>query len=111
MFGDNLVSFVQSHHALAQCRLENMVPMYVAQQYTCIELLAAAAYHVLQTSKMAPIEMAASLLVLRKLCSILFFNVLFLTLLVQKTLSVITYCQEELLDIRETSTHQHNYDQ
>ena len=42
-----------------------------------------------------------------------FFYVLFLTLLAQKTLSVITYSREELLDIRETSTYQHNqhYDQ
>ena len=37
-----------------------------------------------------------------------FFNVLFLTLLAQKTLSVLTYSREELLDIRETSTYQHN---
>ena len=35
--------------------------------------------------------MTASLQVLRKLCSILFFYVLFVTLLAQKTLSVITY--------------------
>ena len=49
---------------------------------------------------MAQIEMAASL-------------VLFLTLLAQKTLTVITYSREELLDIRETSTYQLNqhYDQ
>jgi hypothetical protein len=64
-------------------------------------------------SKMAPIEKAASLQVLRKLCSVLSFCVLFLTLLAQKTLSVITYSREELFDIRETSTYQHNqhYDQ
>ena len=59
---------------------------------------------------MAPTEMVASLQVLRKLCSILFFYVLFLTLLAQKILSVITYSQEELLDIRVTSIYQH-YDQ
>ena len=47
---------------------------------------------------MTPTEMAASLRVLSKLCSILFF-----TLLAQKILSVITYSWEELLDIRATS--------
>ena len=57
---------------------------------------------------MTPIEMATSLQVLRKLCSISFFYVLFVTLLSQKILSVITYSREELLDIRETSTYQHN---
>ena len=61
-------------------------------------------------SKMVLIEMAALLLVLRKLCSILFFYVLFLTLLAQKTLSDITYSREKLLDIREMSTYPH-YDQ
>jgi hypothetical protein len=38
----------------------------------------------------------------------LFFYVLFLTWLAQKTLSVIRYSPEELLDIRETSTYQHD---
>jgi hypothetical protein len=61
---------------------------------------------------MAPTEWAASLLALRKLCSI-FFHVLFLTLLGQNFWGVITYSQEELLDIRATRTHQHyhHYDQ
>ena len=54
--------------------------------------------------------MVASLHVLRKLCSILFFYVLFLTLLPQEILSLITYSRVELLDIRATSTYQH-YDQ
>jgi hypothetical protein len=47
--------------------------------------------------KMAPTKMVASLRVFRKLCCI-FLNVLFLTLLAQKILSVITYSREELLD-------------
>jgi hypothetical protein len=55
-------------------------------------------------------EMAASLRVRSKLCSILFFYVLFLTLLPQEILSFITYSREELLDIRAMSTYQH-YDQ
>ena len=55
---------------------------------------------------MTPTEMVTSLRVLRKLCSI-FFNVLFLTLLPQEILSLITYSWEELLDIRATSTYQH----
>ena len=50
--------------------------------------------------------MVASLRVLRKLCSI-FYNILFHTLLPQEILSLITYCREELLDIRATSTYQH----
>ena len=54
--------------------------------------------------------MAASLHVPRKLCSILFFYVLFLTLVPQVILGFITYSREELLDIRATSTHYH-YDQ
>jgi hypothetical protein len=54
--------------------------------------------------------MVASLLVLRKLCSILFLCVLFLTLLAQKILSVITHSREELLDISAPSIYQH-YDQ
>jgi hypothetical protein len=37
-----------------------------------------------------------------------FFNVLFLTLLAQKILSVITYRREELLYIRAMSTYQHH---
>ena len=41
---------------------------------------------------------------------LLFFNVLFLTLLPQEILSRITYSWDELLDIRVTSTYQH-YDQ
>jgi hypothetical protein len=40
----------------------------------------------------------------------LVFNVLFLTLLPQEILSLITYSREELLNIRATSTYQH-YDQ
>jgi hypothetical protein len=56
---------------------------------------------------LAPTEMAASLRVPRKLCSILFFNVLFLTLLLLEILGFITYSWEELLDIRATSTHQY----
>ena len=39
-----------------------------------------------------------------------FFNVLFLTLLPQEILSLITYSREELLDIGATSIYQH-YDQ
>jgi hypothetical protein len=58
--------------------------------------------------EMALIERAASLQVLRKLSSIWVFYALLLTVLAQKTLSVITYSREELLDIRETSTYQHN---
>jgi hypothetical protein len=58
---------------------------------------------------MVPTERVSLLLVLRKLCSI-FLNVLFLTLLAQKILSVITYSREELLNIRATPTYQH-YDQ
>ena len=54
--------------------------------------------------------MAASLRVPRKLCSILYFYVLCLTLLLQEILGVITFSQEELKDIRAMSTHQH-YDQ
>ena len=42
--------------------------------------------------------------------AVICFYVLFLTLLAQKILSVITYSREELLDIRVTSTYQH-YDQ
>jgi hypothetical protein len=60
---------------------------------------------------MVTTERVASLLVLRKLCSIFFFfYVLFLTLLAKKILSVITYIWEELLDIRAKPTYQH-YDQ
>jgi hypothetical protein len=59
---------------------------------------------------MAPTERVASLLVLTKLSSILFFNVLFLTSLAQKMLSFITYSREEQFDIKATSTYQH-YDQ
>jgi hypothetical protein len=55
-------------------------------------------------------EMAALVRVSRKLCSISFFYVLFLTLLLQVMLGFITYSREELLDIRAMSTHQH-YDQ
>ena len=55
---------------------------------------------------MAPTEMVTSLRVLRKLFSILFFYVLFLTLLPQEILGFITYSREELLGIRATSTHQ-----
>ena len=54
--------------------------------------------------------MVASLQVLRKLCSYLFFYVLFLTLFAKKISSVIIYSQEELLDIKVTSNYQH-YDQ
>ena len=54
--------------------------------------------------------MAASLRVPRKLCSFLFFYVLFLTLVTQVILSFITYSREELLNIRSASTH-HQYDQ
>ena len=54
--------------------------------------------------------MDASLHVPRKLCCILFFYVLFLTLVPQVILGFITYSGEELLDIRATSTHDH-YDQ
>jgi hypothetical protein len=61
----------------------------------------------LMRNMMVQTERAASHLVLRKLCSILFFNVLFLTLLAQKILSVITFMREEILDIRATSTYQH----
>ena len=42
-----------------------------------------------------------------KLISILLFYVLFLTLLAQNILSIITYSREKLLDIRATSTYQH----
>jgi hypothetical protein len=52
------------------------------------------------------LERITSLLVLRNVL----LNVLFLTLLAQKILSVITYSREELLDIRATSAYQH-YDQ
>lgn len=58
----------------------------------------------------APTEMAASLRVPRKLCSFLFFYVLFLTLVPQVILGFITYSREELLNIRSASTH-HQYDQ
>ena len=58
----------------------------------------------------APTEMAASLRVPSKLCSILFLYVLFLTLVPQVILGFITYSREELLNIRATSTH-HHYDQ
>uniref|UniRef100_A0A8K9UYS7 Reverse transcriptase domain-containing protein n=1 Tax=Oncorhynchus mykiss TaxID=8022 RepID=A0A8K9UYS7_ONCMY len=54
--------------------------------------------------------MAASLRVPRKLCSFLFFYVLFLTLVPQVILGFITYSREELLNIRSASTH-HQYDQ
>ena len=54
--------------------------------------------------------MAASLRVPRKLCSFLYFYVLFLTLVPQVILDFITYSREELLNIRATSTH-HQYDQ
>ena len=53
------------------------------------------------------IEMAASLQVLRKLSSIWVFYALLLTVLAQKTLSVITYSREELLDIKVRSTYHH----
>ena len=39
--------------------------------------------------------------------AVFFFYVLFLTVLPQEILSLITYSREELLDIRETSTYQH----
>ena len=58
----------------------------------------------------APTEMAASLRVPRKLCSMFFFYVLYLTLVPQVILGFITYSREELLDIRATSTH-HHFDQ
>ena len=54
--------------------------------------------------------MAASLRVPRKLCSFLFFYVLFLTLVPQVILGFIAYSREELLNIRAASTH-HQYDQ
>jgi hypothetical protein len=54
--------------------------------------------------------MATSLRVPRKLCSILFFLPLFLTLAPQVILGFITYNREELLDIRARSTH-HHYNQ
>lgn len=56
--------------------------------------------------KMAPTDIAAMLVALVAV-------VLFLTLLAQKLFCVITYSREELLNIRETSTYQHNqhYDQ
>ena len=62
------------------------------------------------TGKIAPTNRAAVLLALRKLCSINFFYVLFLTLLAQEMLGVITYRREEVLHIRAMVTHQH-YDQ
>jgi hypothetical protein len=58
----------------------------------------------------APTEMAASLRVPRKLCSILFVYMFFLTLVPQVILGFITYSREELLNIRATSTR-HHYDQ
>ena len=58
----------------------------------------------------APTEMAASLCVPRKLCSICFFYMLFLTLVPQVILGFITHSREELLNIRAKSTH-HHYDQ
>lgn len=51
-------------------------------------------------------EMAISLRVPRKLCSISLF-LLFLPLFPQEILGFITYSREELLDIRARSTHQH----
>ena len=54
--------------------------------------------------------MATSLRVPRKLCSFLFFYVLFLTVVPQVILGFITYSREELLNIRAASTH-HQYDQ
>ena len=59
---------------------------------------------------MALTEMVASLRNIRKLCSILFFYVLFLTLLRQEILSLIIYNQEELFDIRTMPIYQ-RYDQ
>ncbi|XP_070292231.1 perforin-1 isoform X2 [Salvelinus sp. IW2-2015] len=57
----------------------------------------------------APIEMAASLRVPWKICSILFFYVLFLTSVPRVILGFITYSREELLNIRLTSTHHRSY--
>lgn len=54
---------------------------------------------------MALKDRAAVLLALRKLCNILFFYVLFLTLLAQEMFCVITFSREELLDIRAVVTH------
>ncbi|CDQ57031.1 unnamed protein product [Oncorhynchus mykiss] len=56
------------------------------------------------------VKMAASLRVPRKLCSFLFFYVLFFTLVPQVILGFITYSRKELLNIRAASTH-HQYDQ
>ena len=53
--------------------------------------------------------MAASLRVPWKICSILFFYVLFLTSVPQVILGFITYSREELLNIRLTSTHHRSY--
>jgi hypothetical protein len=58
---------------------------------------------------MVQTEIVASLRVLRKLCSV-FKNVLFIALLHQEILSLITYSREELLDIKATSIY-HHYDQ
>ena len=60
---------------------------------------------------MVPTERVVSLLFLRKLWSI--FCVLFLTLLAQQIVCVITYNWKELLDIRAAVIHQHyqHYDQ
>jgi hypothetical protein len=62
---------------------------------------------------MALPEMAALRLALKKLCSILFVYVLFLTILAQELFCVITYSRKELLDIRAAVTHQNfkHYDQ
>jgi hypothetical protein len=62
---------------------------------------------------MAPMEMAASRLTLKQLCSILFVYVLCFMLLAQELFCVITYSREELLDIRAAVTHQNfqHYDQ
>jgi hypothetical protein len=54
--------------------------------------------------------MVASLRVNRNNAGFCFFNVLFLTLLSQEILSLITYSQEELLDRRAMATYQ-DYDQ